>query len=673
VLDVRIEGKVRRTVDSVAEYGWNVPGVVLLDAADENGDGWVDVAVGPAKTARDETAILNALWVFGASDSVTAEQLVTGRAEAKPLAFVDCGGESGQGRPGRTDVVVLRMRNSGTAEANAAPVMTIESQYRVSLDAGGRKVLIGRGTRVLCSERFDAAPATAGRTEIRWPPVMLKGGEERAIVVRVVRGGTAADESADAADPESMRAAAERYWAEAPLPYGRIEVPDAGVQGVLDAAIRGIYQAREIKHGLPAFQVGPTCYRGLWVVDGSFLMEAVAYLGRLDEARAGVTYLLDFQRDDGAIMLMDGHWKETGIAIWAAVRHATLSGDEAWLRSVWPRIVRGVAYIRSLRRAASADPAAPNAGLVPAGMSDGGLGGMVPEYTNVYWTLVGLKAAVEAAGRLGYGEQARDWQREYDDFFAAFRKAAARDVRTDAHGNRYLPIPMTGADKVLPQRAQWAFLHAVFPGKLFTADDPLVRGNMAMLRATERERLVLGTGWIEHGIWNYFGSFYAHGWLWLGDGQKAAETLYAFANHASPLLAWREEQLPAGASGPEPAFVGDMPHNWASAEFVRLTRHLLVLERSGELHLLEGVPAAWAKARMVTRGREIATEFGPVSLELSVAEDGRSARLWVDPPKRKAPSRLVVHLDGWSGGKGTIDLSTDRPVVREIQIETANR
>ena len=71
------------------------------------------------------------------------------------------------------------------------------------------------------------------------------------------------------------------------------------------------------------------------------------------------------------------------------------------------------------------------------------------------------------------------------------------------------------------------------------------------------------------------------------SGAKAAEVLYAYANHASPLRAWREEQPPKGENAQAP-FVGDMPHNWASAEFIRLTHNLLFLERGAELHLLEG-------------------------------------------------------------------------------------
>ena len=219
--------------------------------------------------------------------------------------------------------------------------------------------------------------------------------------------------------------------------------------------------------------------------------------------------------------------------------------------------------------------------------------------------------------------------------------------------------------KLSPQKAQWGFMHAVFPGKVFAADDPLVRGNLAMLRAVECEGLIRDTGWVPDGLWTYFGSFYGHAWLWVGDGPKAAEVLYDFANHASPLLAWREEQMPVGKG---PAICGDMPHNWASAEFIRLVRHLLALERGDELHLFEGLPAAWIRPGKTVRLRGILTEFGPLSLELSTAADGSKATLSLDPPRRDPPKRIVLHRSGWSAAAGTMELPTDAPSVREIAI-----
>ena len=66
------------------------------------------------------------------------------------------------------------------------------------------------------------------------------------------------------------------------------------------------------------------------------------------------------------------------------------------------------------------------------------------------------------AGQQPKRETAADWGREYDDFMAAYRRAARRDVKTDPHGHAYVPIRMDGQDT--PQRGQWAFCHAVYPG-----------------------------------------------------------------------------------------------------------------------------------------------------------------------------------------------------------------
>ncbi|HNQ88908.1 MAG TPA: hypothetical protein PKM73_09865 [Verrucomicrobiota bacterium] len=89
----------------------------------------------------------------------------------------------------------------------------------------------------------------------------------------------------------------------------------------------------------------------------------------------------------------------------------------------------------------------------------------------------------------------------------AFRKAAELDLAVDPHGNRYLPILMGPEGRQqLPQRGQWAFLHAVYPGQLFARDDPLVQGNLAMLEATERQGMVTEL----NGIATPFGPLHLH-------------------------------------------------------------------------------------------------------------------------------------------------------------------
>jgi hypothetical protein len=473
--------------------------------------------------------------------------------------------------------------------------------------------------------QLESVQVPAGGTSTFF--VLYCGGSPIAVEPRTVRRAVACRDRAVA------------FWKDAPLPYNRVQVPDAGIQALFDAAIRNIWQAREIKQGLPAFQVGPTCYRGLWIVDGAFLLEAAALLGAGDQARNGVAYELTHQKADGRIEVMKNYSKENGIVFWTCVRHAQLTQDKAWLAAVWPKLEDIAAHIRQLRQQTLENDSPLDDGLVPAGFPDGGIGGVHCEYTNVYWNLLGLRAFIAGARWLGKADDANKWQAEYDDFMAAFRRAAARDMKTDPAGNRYLPIRMDGQD--LPQRGQWGFCHGVYPGQLFAKDDPLVAGNLAMLAATEREGMVYGTGWDATGIWNYFASFYAHTWLWQGNGRKAAEAIYAYANHAAPVLDWREEQ---SLKGEKYKKVGDMPHNWASAEFIRLVIHLLALERGDELHLFEGLPPQWTQPGMVTKLDGIATPFGKLTLELKIAADGRTARLYVAPLSSGACRKIVVHL-----------------------------
>ena len=573
-----------------------------------------------------------------------------------------------QGSVPRYDIVLVRLHNGNDKPVTIAPLVAIQTQSPIVATANHQEVDVGDSTKVACSRRVVAVKTEKVKLTLRMEPVALRAGGEQSFVVSITRGKPLVRGPTKIAEIDALRARAERYWTNGRLPFDRIQVADPGIQALIDSSIRNIYQVREIKSGMLAYQVGPTCYRTLAVVDGSFLLETAEYLGRTDEARSGIRYVLSLQRKDGGFTVFPNYWKESGIVLWIVTRHARLTGDKDWLRQQWPKLEGAFNFICRLREQASKDPKALYYRLIPPGMSDGGVPGDNAEYTNVYWTLLGMRAAIGGARWLGKTEQADQWQREYDDFYAAFRKAAERDMQVDPQGNPYLPIVMGNVGHRLPQCAQWAFCHAVFPGKLFASDDPLVRGNMAMLQATEREGMVYGTGWMPDGIWGYFGSFYGHAWLWLGDGQKAARQLYAFANHAAPVLVWREEQ---SLRGEKEKNVGDMPHNWASAEFIRLVRHMLVLERGRDLHLLEGMPAAWAKPGGVNRLKDMPTEFGPLSLEVRIAEDGRTAELRLDPPTRTPPEHILLHVGCWTGSldtKAVVELPAAGPIEKTITL-----
>jgi hypothetical protein len=92
------------------------------------------------------------------------------------------------------------------------------------------------------------------------------------------------------------------------------------------------------------------------------------------------------------------------------------------------------------------------------------------------------------------------------------------------------------------------------------------------------------------------------------------------------------------------------------------------LERGDELHLFEGLPAAWARPGAVTRIHRGLTDFGPVDVELRVADDGAKATLRLDPPQRTQAKKIVLHLEGLTGKAGTRELSTTEPTRLEIPL-----
>ncbi|MBN2024251.1 MAG: hypothetical protein JW809_15820 [Pirellulales bacterium] len=663
VMDLRVEGALARRVDMIADLGRHVAGAFWFDAKDADGDGFITLAVGPAKDSQDKNAILNGFWVF---DNVEKDDaaLVAGKLDGQ-AALVHYAGQ--RDNLSRNDVILVHVTNNGAEAKTIEPKVLVDSQrplvtFDDHVQVDGHELVVA--THPIASVKKTDRP-DAGQCVIALAPISIPAGQTASFAAVYRGGGRIVRSPSTLADAQKARAECQTFWETVKLPYGRVTVPDQGIQALLDSSIRNIWQAREIKNGLPSFQVGATCYRSLFVVDGAFILEAANLVGAGKDTRSGIEYMLTFQQDDGRFEILPRYHKENGIVLWTCVRHAMLTQDKDWLRSIWPKLKKTVGYIQHLRVLSREDETPLNDGLLPAGFPDGGIGWSNQyEYTNVYWNLLGLKAIIQAAHWLGQDSQADAWQREFDDFHAVFRKAAQRDLRHDIHGNAYLPILMTIEDRVLkkspgwyyPCKAQWAFCHGVYPGQLFEKNDPLVQGNLDMLATYEKEGMVATTGWLTDGIWNYFASFYGHALLWQGDGRAAAKQLYALANHASPLLAWLEEQ---GYRGDALSENGDMPHNWASAEFIRLAVHLLALDRGDEMHLFEGLPVEWTQPGMTTRLDRVATPFGEITFQLTVSDDGKTANLTVEPLADPSCRRIVVHLGGWASPDPQATLALD--------------
>jgi hypothetical protein len=439
-------------------------------------------------------------------------------------------------------------------------------------------------------------------------------------------------------DPDGLLAEARQYWQSWKPFEGGVswQLPNRYGE-FLVACARNIQQAREEKEGQVTFQVGPTVYRGLWIVDGNFILEAARYLGYDKEAQQGLETEWSRQLSDGQIVAGGGreHWKDTGIAMFTLVRQAELSQDWSYFRAIQPKVLRAVNFLEGLREKAKQDNTINGRyGLLAPGFGDGGLGGIRPEFTNTVWVLAGLKAVTEAADRLGLAGF-EDTKRFYKELRVSFFAAAKLEMRQHPDGFEYLPMlmkedPAWSApdpwDRPRPQTAQWALSHAIYPGLVFDKDDPIVQGHIKLMQACTQEDIPAETGWLPHGgAWNYNAPFVSHVYLWAGVTDWARLTFTGYLNHATPRYCWREEQPLRGSLTAD--YIGDMPHNWASAECVLYLRHMLALEDGQALRLLAGIGDFELSGKQPRTLAASPTRFGRIGMSLEPLDRHQGWRL----------------------------------------------
>ena len=128
--------------------------------------------------------------------------------------------------------------------------------------------------------------------------------------------------------------------------------------------------------------------------------------------------------------------------------------------------------------------------------------------------------------------------------------------------------------------------------------------------------------------------------IWLGMKQAAHDTFIGFLNHASPQYCWREEQpLQNALVG---SYVGDMSHNWASAECIRYVRHMLALEDASHLRLLAGITNGGLAPRKDYALTATPTRFGRLNLRFEPLDRGQGWRLKFERGTGPVPEKISI-------------------------------
>lgn len=642
---IYVEGAAQKDIDPVADFGSHTPGVYFFSAKDVNNDGILTIVVTNKPGATDRDAFINGIWLFNGK-APAAQTIISGKAAKIAAIYARCAAIR---MPERRYQMLVTLKNTGNENKTFNPVLRYVGIEAVLKE--GTSIRIGDETVVTASSGIEnlSADSTNAYT-ITLKPVALKGGETKQLAVSVSRFFDPRNTYQPTISKAHTDMATTIAWWQKNCPSATaISVPDAGVQAIVESSLRNIFQARDIRKGNKSFHVGPTEYRGLWLADGSFLLEVATMLGYTKDVRSCIDYLTHFQLPEGGFEMITTFHKENGLVLFMLTRHAMLTQDKKWLEANWSVIQGCIKRINYLRDSAMQDPSKPYYTLLPNGNIDGGIQ-HGNDYSNTEWCLGGMKWAINAAKWLGKNSEAAEWQKEYDDFYGKFMKMAVKDIRTDSLGNPYLPVMINNEQNQLPQRGQWAFCQSVYPGQVFDTDTTakrIAKETVDMMGHHKVEGMMYTTGWMEGGLWTYFTSFYAHALQWLGEGKQVPQLLYDFGNHSSPTMVWREEQKPKGLGNDE---VGDMPHNWASAEFIRMVVHMIQLDRGQELHLLEGLPKQWAKANAVTKLNAIQTPFGRINLAFVVNATGNAATLRLEFLDNVGlPQNVVIHKESWTG------------------------
>ena len=608
-----------------------------------------------------------------------------GRPEALLHLTAFATNETGEGR---VDNVLLEVSPRVQHSLHARVVITIRTTRKFAAKQdGGRTILSPDGrpeTPVLLASAAGRSYPESSGYRLDFPPALASTDQPLRILLRFPQENQTTEKLfAGLAAPQRLLDSARDYWQrwqpwpeklqwQLPTPY----------QNFLVACARNIQQAREMRNGQLTFQVGPTVYRGLWVVDGNFILEAARYLGYDGEAQKGLETTWSYQDASGGVFAGAGreHYKDAGIAMFTLARQAELAQDWTYFRSMREPVEKGAAFLAGLREKARAEGSSNGRyGLLARGMGDGGIGGVRPELTNTVWVLAGLKAILDTTERqklTGFDTV----RRLHSELRPAFFEAAKQEMRHHPAGFDFLPMlmkedPLWQApdpwDRPRPQSGQWALSHSIYPGLVFPKDHPVVQGHIRLMQAVTQEDIPAETGWISHeGLWGYNAPFVSHVYLWAGVTDWARHCFQGFLNHATPLFCWREEQPIRGSVSA--GYVGDMPHNWASAECILYLRHMLALEDGPELRLLSGIGDTELQPGQPFVIQNSPSRFGRISLRLEPLPRRTGWRLEFRRENGPAPQRLTIPSSaGYRYQLAAVEGASHRLEAGVVQIEPA--
>jgi hypothetical protein len=201
------------------------------------------------------------------------------------------------------------------------------------------------GGRVYAISRLDGVPVSSQEMAI-----LVKPGEAATYELLLPHRPIAAERAASLARArfEERHAECRAYWQAKLTAAAQVQLPEPRLQEMIRA---GLLHLDLVAYGRePDEPLAATI--GLYAPIGSETAPIVQFMDSMgwhEEARRSLTYFLDKQHDDGFMQNFGGYMLETGAVLWSLGEHYRYTRDDAWVRSVEPKLAKAVRFILDWR------------------------------------------------------------------------------------------------------------------------------------------------------------------------------------------------------------------------------------------------------------------------------------------------------------------------------------
>lgn len=461
----------------------------------------------------------------------------------------------------------------------------------------------------------------------------------------------------------------------------RVEVALPGVASDVQRMLRTALAHIFVNRDGPRLRPGSRNYARSWIRDGAITSSVLLEFGHAEAAREFLAWYSEFQLDDGTLpccvdMRVADPTPEhdsTGAFLYALGEYARHARDVAFVRSLWPRVVRAVRRLEVLRSGQldarwRSELGGAAFGILPESISHEGYAKKaVHSYWDDLFTRQGLRDAVFLAELVGDAEHLRAW--------AKLRDAFERDLSSsfsaalELHGIAYLPGSVELGD---PDPVATA-VGFELGGELRDFPEEALQATFAPYLAELAERKV---GVMKRDAFTPYEMRIANALIRMGEREAAWDviTLNLAGRRPAPARralqsgmdqGWNQWPEIVWTDEKQGRWLGDLPHTWVGSTFIHAVRTALVYERASDqaLVLCAGVPAAWLEDGDSVRVARLSTWWGPVDYELHRTESG-ALHVHVGGGLTLPPGGIVIAPPG-------ADPVTVRSLPAELEIQLA--